>query len=201
MTKTFNEIISSPEFQAETPETKLAIRDDYFNKVITPQAKANGDDLNAIKADFESKYSFNAPPQSNNIDEGYNALAGAADGLTAGIVQLPGIKKDSASYQGSRGATETGVRLAPELLNLIPGIGTLAARIATPAVNAAYGGTQSITDDVHANKPVNFFKALGLAAIDGATAVIPGAAATKATKPLLKTAIKTASGSTVNSGW
>ncbi|MFX0614046.1 hypothetical protein ABEL47_01620 [Escherichia coli] len=53
--KSWSDIKNNPEFSKETPETQKAIANDYFDKVIAPQAKANGDDVVAVRADFTSK--------------------------------------------------------------------------------------------------------------------------------------------------
>lgn len=51
----WSEIKNSTEFYNETPEDKKLIADDYFNKVIAPQAKANGDDVSEVYKDFSEK--------------------------------------------------------------------------------------------------------------------------------------------------
>lgn len=55
MAKSWSDVRNNPEFSKETPETQKAIANDYFDKVIAPQAKANGDDVEAVRADFNSK--------------------------------------------------------------------------------------------------------------------------------------------------
>lgn len=55
MAKSWSEIKNSKEFQSETPETQRVIADEYFNKVIIPQAEANGDDVEEVYQEFSSK--------------------------------------------------------------------------------------------------------------------------------------------------
>lgn len=61
MARPFSEIAASPEFQAETPETQEAIKQDYFNKVIRPQVEASGDNPDEVFNDFSSKYTLKQP--------------------------------------------------------------------------------------------------------------------------------------------
>lgn len=53
MAKSWSEIKNSKEFLNETPETQKAIADDYFDKVIRPQAENNGDDVSTVYDDFK----------------------------------------------------------------------------------------------------------------------------------------------------
>lgn len=55
---TWNDVIRNPEFEKETWETKNAIRDDFFEKVIRPQAEANGDNPDEVYNDFVSNYNY-----------------------------------------------------------------------------------------------------------------------------------------------
>lgn len=69
MARPFSEIAASPEFQAETPETQEAIKQDYFNKVIRPQVEAAGDNPDEVFNDFSSKYTVTQPAQPEPVQQ------------------------------------------------------------------------------------------------------------------------------------
>lgn len=52
MANSWNDIIRSQEYLNASQEERDAVHLDYFNKVIAPQAKANGDDVNAVFHDY-----------------------------------------------------------------------------------------------------------------------------------------------------
>lgn len=54
MATNWSTVSNSEAFRAAPPEEQEAVRVDFFEKVIAPQVKANGDDIEAVRADFMS---------------------------------------------------------------------------------------------------------------------------------------------------
>lgn len=60
MARPFAQIMQDPDFQAETPERKEQIRQDYFNEIIAPQVQADGGDPNAVYQAFVADHQFSS---------------------------------------------------------------------------------------------------------------------------------------------
>lgn len=60
MARPFAQIMQDPDFQAETPERKEQIRQDYFNEIIKPQVEADQGDVNQVYQSFLADHQFGA---------------------------------------------------------------------------------------------------------------------------------------------
>lgn len=93
MAKTWSEISSSADFQQETPEAQQEIANQFFEKVIAPDVIANGDDLESIRSEFNSKALSNTSTGiATSID---NQLADVATRLQS--MGAAGKLRDTAS--------------------------------------------------------------------------------------------------------
>lgn len=101
---TWEEIVNNPDFQKETMEEKIAVRDSYFNDVIRPNVEAAGDDVEAVRASFNTDNSFQ------------DAVASEVDGMP--IVPAPTQQPEELTSL-DRGLNWIGDKF--EMSNLLPG--------------------------------------------------------------------------------
>ena len=128
MASPWQNIISSPEFSAMSPEEKQQTRNVFFDKVIAPEAGDDGVLLNEARGNFYSKYDFMPKPQPEQEPGAMGAFLQSAkheagSGLGGGI-------------GGALGAMGAGALAGASSGSVVPGWGTLAGGI----VGALAGG-------------------------------------------------------------
>lgn len=81
---TWDKIINNPEFQKETLENKVAVRDSYFNDVMLPKVEAAGEDVEAIRASFvqDNDFGTDAPAQPKELTNTDRALNRVGDAFS-----------------------------------------------------------------------------------------------------------------------
>lgn len=91
---TWNEVKQKEAFINATPEKQLAIRDDFFERVIAPKAQGMGKDVEFIRQDFYSRSGLEAPTRTGRDaalpDEAFYDAEDDIDGMPT----VPAIAAD-----------------------------------------------------------------------------------------------------------